>query len=79
MFYVAKNWQLKDGRLPFIQNIIFSVVTSVSVVTEDDPPEKRSKYEEEYHRYILHYSFTTFTHLFTLFKILVRGLPSTLV
>jgi hypothetical protein len=27
-----------------------SVVTTVSVVTDDDPPEVRKRYEEDYHR-----------------------------
>ena len=44
-------WKEQLDPDPPIQFLIFfSVVTSVSVVTDDDPPEMRSRYEEEYQR-----------------------------
>ena len=30
---------------------IYSVVTSISVVHDDDPPEKKQKYKDEYEKY----------------------------
>ena len=40
---------------------IFSVVTSISVVRDDDPPEKKQKYKEEYEKYSVEHTESTVT------------------
>ena len=64
---VAKNKQNNHQRsvakaaYSFQFIFICSVVTSISVVRDDDPPEKKQKYKEEYEKYSVEHTESTVT------------------